>query len=407
MTGTLSARLQRLRQRLTRLDEQPLGQAALVVILFLDFFILSSIFDGLEDHTRQLASPEERIPQLCRDIVIDGDWGPGNRLNQLARRVAEHQARAHFPLDTPAPPRLHPLCAPLLAAYDAISDDARLARDLARLLDMGRETTRLRAELEQMKGAYDTRLLETIAGQASPGADTATIRRAMAEKTAALNTLLQDQERSRWALEQDPKVAKLFSLAARGGNAGQVALQEALRDELRRLDFWYPAQRLGMEMLFLLPLLAAFYFWNSRSIAAGRPFQTLVSSHLLVVACIPVIFKVLELVYDIIPRHLLRQLLELLESLKLVALWHYLLIIGAILAALALIYLLQKKLFSRERLLLRRIARGQCQACGLRLPRDKRYCPACGASQYRTCRHCQGLTLVHGRYCTQCGREDA
>jgi predicted RNA-binding Zn-ribbon protein involved in translation (DUF1610 family) len=159
-----------------------------------------------------------------------------------------------------------------------------------------------------------------------------------------------------------------------------------------------------MEMLFLLPLLGVFYLWNARSIARGKSFQTLVSSHLLVVVCIPVVLKIMELAYDIVPRRFLRQLIELLESLKLVAIWHYLLIGGAVLAALALIYLFQKKLFSRERLMQRRIAKSQCQACGQHLAAGSRHCPACGAAQFRTCSHCGQPTHVHGRYCTACGQ---
>ncbi|MFO7541644.1 MAG: hypothetical protein R6W97_02385 [Thiobacillus sp.] len=69
------------------------------------------------------------------------------------------------------------------------------------------------------------------------------------------------------------------------------------------------------------------------------------------VAFIPVFFKIAELVYDIIPRQLLRQVIELLESFKLVAIWHYLVIVAAIVAAFALIYLFQKKLFSHHKLL--------------------------------------------------------
>jgi RNA polymerase subunit RPABC4/transcription elongation factor Spt4 len=79
----------------------------------------------------------------------------------------------------------------------------------------------------------------------------------------------------------------------------------------------------------------------------------------------------------------------------------------AIVAALALVYLFQKKLFSREKLLQRRIARGLCQDCGQRLPPESRHCPACGAAQYRECGHCHALTHLHGRYCRACGRAAA
>jgi ribosomal protein L40E len=399
MLQAMRANVGKFRERLTRLDDQPLGKAALVVILFLDLFILGAIFDGLADHSRQLDTPAEVIPQLCRDIVIDADWSPANRLENLAQLVSRHLSQRDVPYERADDIRQRPTCVLIASAYKAVRDDADLARELQQTLRLSREARSLRGELDRMKGAYDTRLLETIAGQAPQ--DVESIRGQVAEKTAALDQLVRRQAELDASLVQNPKVARLFERVAGVTDAERTAL----RDELRRLNYWYPAKRLGMEMLFLLPLLAAFYYWNAKSIAGSRPFQTLVSSHLLVVACIPVFFKVAELVYDIIPRRLLRQFIELLESLKLVAIWHYLLIGLAILAALALIYLFQKRLFSQEKLMQRRIAKGLCQACGLHLPPDSQHCTACGAAQYRTCSHCQAPTHVHGRYCRACGQE--
>jgi len=401
MLQSIREKTRQFQQRLTRLDNQPLSKAALVVILFLDFFILGSIFDGLADHTRQLDSPDEVIPQLCRDVVIDADWNPTNRLDQLAGLVTRYQNQRYTPYERIDPAAQHSVCAAIDQAYKAVRDDAGLARQLRDMTRLRREIGDLRRELERMKGAYDTQLLETIAGQAN---DTRTdaIRQENTEKTVSLENRVSQEKALVAGLEQDPKVQALFNQVANISEAERTAL----RDELRRLNFWYPAKRLGMEMLFLLPLLGVFYYWNTRSIAGSKPFQTLVSSHLLVVAFIPVFFKIAELVYDIIPRKFLRQFIELLESLKLVAIWHYLLIGIAIVAALALIYLFQKKLFSQEKLLQRRIAKGQCQACGLHLPAGSQHCPACGAAQYRICSQCNAATLLHGRHCTVCGHEE-
>jgi ribosomal protein L40E len=400
MLNAIHDKANRFRQRLTSLDNQPIGKAALLVIIFLDLFILSAIFDGLADHTRQLPSPDQQIPQLCRDIVIDADWNPSNRLDNLARLVSSYNALRFTPDQRPDHTQQHPICAPIVGAYNAIRDDTGLARDFREMVNLTRETQTLRADMERMKGAYDTQLLETIAKQPQPATDTAAIRKTMADRTASLNELVRQQGLLDASLAEDPRVRQLFDTVAKVTDADRTTL----RDELRQLNFWYPAKRLGMEMLFLLPLLAVFYFWNSRSIAGRRPFQTLVSSHLLVVAVIPVFLKVMNLVYDIIPRKLLRHLIELLESLKLVAIWHYLVIAVAIGAALALIYLFQKKLFSREKLMQRRIAKGLCQECGVHLPPDSRHCPACGAAQFRVCSHCNGLTHLHGQYCRACGQ---
>lgn len=401
MLRSINEKARRFQHHLTRLDDQPLSKAALVVIIFLDIFILGSIFDGLADHTRQLASPDEQITPLCRDIVIDADWNPTNRLDNLARLVVRHHDRYDTPDARGDGIPQHALCAPIVRAYLTIRDDTELARNLKQAGLLGQEMHDLRTDLERMKGAYDTSLLETIAKQPQADTNIAAIRKQTAEKTAVLEERVDKQQVLVAAIEQDASVRELFTRVAAVSDADR----EALRDELRRLNFWFPAKRLGMEMLFLLPLLAVFWFWNAKSTAASRPFQTLVSAHLLVVAFIPVVLKVAELVYDIIPRRFLRQLIELLESLKLVAIWHYLVIGLAIFAALALIYLFQKKLFSREKLLQRRIAKGQCQACGQHLPPGSHHCPACGAAQYRTCSECQELTHVHGRFCKACGHD--
>jgi ribosomal protein L40E len=399
MLRLMPEKLRQFRQRLSRLDNQPLSRAALVVIIFLDLFILISVFDGLADHTAQLAGPNERVPPLCRSLVIDQEWNATNRLDHLARLVVAYQNDPHREAVGADRRQQHPLCAPMVSAYEAVRNDPGLARNLQESSRLRRETQDLRAELARMKGAYDTTLLETIAGKQPVDEDVGAIRKTMAEKRAVLNERVGREALLDASIEQDPRVRELFD---RVTNVSEDQ-RTVLRDELRRLNFWYPAERLGMEMLFLLPLFAAFYFWNAKSIAANRPFQTLVSSHLLVVVLIPVFFKIVELLYDIIPRKLLRQMIELLESLKLVAIWHYLSIGLAIVVALALIYIFQKKLFSREKLLQRRIAKGLCQACGQQLPPDSQHCHACGAAQFRTCSRCNALTHVHGRYCRACG----
>ena len=400
MASLRGEKIQRFQQRLTRLDRQPLGRAALTIVLFLDLFILFSIFDGLAAHTAQLNSPSEYIPELCRDIVLDEEWNATNRLDKLARLVSKYRNSYDWPDLRAEREPMHAVCEPLVLAYRAIRDDEALSRNLNDLLTLDKETRDLRAAQERVKGAYDTALLEAIANRGEQEVRVATLGQEIAGKTAAMEELVGRERQLSEAVEQNERIRALYALAA--GVSG--ADRETLRDDLRRLNFWYPVKKLGMEMLFLLPLFLVFYAWNARSIARDRPFQRLVSSHLLVVALIPALFKLLELVYDILPRKLLRHVIELLESLKLVAIWHYLLIGASILAALALIYLFQRKLFSREKLMQRRIARGQCQDCGLRLAADSRYCTACGADQYRTCASCHELTHVHGKYCRACGQ---
>jgi len=200
-------------------------------------------------------------------------------------------------------------------------------------------------------------------------------------------------------IDSNAKIKQLWE----GLQGTQDQDRQTLLTDLRALNFWYPVKKLAMQMLFLLPLLAVFYAWNCVSIKNNRGLQVLVSAHLVGISFIPILCKTLETVYDIIPKKLLKRLIDLLESLKLVAIWHYLVMALAVAAALFLIYIFQKKLFSREKLIERRITKNECQQCGKHLPVGAQACPFCGFAQFKSCRNCNKMMHVHGKYCQLCG----
>lgn len=383
-------------RRLTSLDDQPLGKAALVIILFLDIFILISIFNGLYEHTRQLSSPDEYIPSSCREIVINHHWNPTNRTDNLSQIIIS-SSNSPYRIEDKKIDR-HPVCFPYVDLLDQIKSDKVLVGIFEDRNKAVREAKELQRGIDSLKGAYDTSLLEAIAKQENQTKVGAT-KDDFHQKTSALNIL-----KTRIAsLEQTVNSnAKIKLLWEKLQGLQEQDRQKVLTD-LRTLNFWHPVKKLAMQLLFLLPLLAVFYAWNSISIKNNRGLQTLVSSHLMGVSFIPIFCKIVETVYNIIPKKLLKSLIDLLVSLKLVAIWHYLVIALAVIAALVLIYIFQKKLFSREKLAERRIAKGECQQCGKRLPPGAQACPFCGFAQFKPCRNCNKLKHVQGKYCQQCG----
>jgi len=399
MLESIGKKIVKLRHNLSSLDDQPVGKAALSILIFLDLFILISIFDGLADHTRQLVTPSELIPQYCRDIVIEDEWNETNRLSKLAAAVTEARGSYYVKDKRERTLERHPVCTPIAQLLLSLEDDDDISEKLKRSLDISKEIEQLDSTLKRINTAYDTSLLEDIADKNKDRAKVESLRKDFAVKTGTLNQLTDSQRSLIASLSQDKRIRELFTLL--DGFTEQD--RNDLKQDLRKLNFWYPVKRLGMEMIFLLPLLMIFYFWNRKSLAAGRPFQTLVSSHLLVIVFIPVLFKIVELIYDILPKKIFKQLIDLLESLQLVALWYYLMMAFVILAALALIYLFQKKLFSRERLMMKRISKGECQNCGTRLPENSSICPFCGFEQFRQCSHCGKPTYVFGKFCKECG----
>ena len=397
MLGKIKDSISRVRTNLTSLDDQPLSKAALVIILFLDLFILTWIFNGLHEHTRQLSAPDDYIPAACRDIVINRDWNPSSRIDNLSSIILAYRNSYYLPEEKKRD--RHPVCSPFLDLFDQIKNDTELAAIFEDRSKFDRESRDLQRTIGNLKGAYDTSLLETIARQKEGQANVDQIKRDIQGKTDALNTVRGQVNALELKINGHEKVKLLWSRL----EGLQPSDRDKLRADLRTMYFWHSLKKLGMQMLFLLPLFAVFYAWNNASIRKGRGIQVLVSAHLLVVSFIPIFFKIIETVYDIIPKKLLKRLIELLESLRLVAIWYYLVIALAVAAAMFIIYIFQKKIFSRERLMERRIAKGQCQQCGKHLPAGSAACPFCGFAQFKACGSCGRPTLVFGRYCRECG----
>jgi len=388
----------KIKGNLTSLDNQPLSKAALVIILFLDLFILTSIFTGMNQHTRQLAAPDDFIPYSCREVVINREWNPTNRTENLSDIIISHNSSYYLLAEKKR--NHHPICQPYLALFDQIKSDKELAAVFEERKKFAREANELQRGISAEKGAYDTSLLETIAKEKEDRANVDRLRKDVQAKTESLNTLRGQIAALELEINSNPTVRLLWEKL----NNQDRSAREQLQADLRKAYFWYPLQRLGMQILFLLPLFIIFYIWNNASVRKNRGIQSLVSAHLLVISFIPIFCKIVEAIYDILPKKLLYKLIELLESFNLIAIWHYLMIGLAVAAALFCIYIFQRKIFSREKLLERRIMKGQCQQCGKQLPKGSQACSFCGFSQYKLCNSCDKPTFVFGKHCSNCGK---
>jgi hypothetical protein len=331
-------------------------------------------------------------------MVINSRWNETNRLDNLSSILVAHGTSYYQIVQTRKD--LHPVCASFIDPIENMKKDAELASAVGNRTKLAQEARELERTIGNLKGAYDTSLLETMAKPKAGQPDVSAITVDIHQKIAALNALSAQIAALDQKIGEHAEVRVLWERL----QGLQDKDREALKADLRRLNFWFPLKKLGMQLVFLLPLCAVFYAWNGASIRRGRSVQTLVSSHLLVVAFIPVFFKCIELILDIIPKKLLRRIIDVLESFRLIAIWHYLVIALAVVAALFIIYLFQKKLFSREKLLERRIQKNQCQACGKQLPPAAQACPFCGFVQWKSCGQCNTPTPVYGKYCTKCGR---
>jgi predicted amidophosphoribosyltransferase len=64
---------------------------------------------------------------------------------------------------------------------------------------------------------------------------------------------------------------------------------------------------------------------------------------------------------------------------------------------------LQKRFFTRERVISIRVSKGQCSKCGTKLQPQSFFCSSCGNEVGKKCHNCQGFTRLMDQYCSNCG----
>jgi len=69
----------------------------------------------------------------------------------------------------------------------------------------------------------------------------------------------------------------------------------------------------------------------------------------------------------------------------------------------AAIYILQRRFFTKERVVKIRLNKGQCPECGVSLPSQSFFCSGCGNEVGKKCPDCQGFTKLSDKYCSNCG----
>lgn len=397
----IMAKINVFKSRLTSVSqEEPLNKLSLATIIILDLFVLTILFNGLDEHTRQLTPANEYLPTAAHSIFIQQDWTPANRISRLQPLILADRNNARYryesPLDEQNTRRMHPASREFYEQVKLLAQDKALSALFLTRQKTVEEREKTEEAFDKAKKSYDTQLLENIANAAKSGDNAvSTTAREYAQKIERLTAEIRNTEQQ---IHASPDIQKLW---------GIITPDDAARDQIvadyKKFQFWFPLKELVWQLLFLLPIFGIFYAWSSRSVKKGNPIQTLIASHLLVIAFLPILLKIVELVVDMIPKHFFKNLFKILQSLHLMALWHYFIILGSIAVGLFLVYFIQRKVFNRKKVMQKRLMKGACISCSKKLPTSSTFCPFCGAGQYGTCAACGKETPASGPHCIHCG----
>lgn len=401
------------RTRLTHIGKnEPLNFLSIVIILALDLFVLWNIFQGLGFQRDQLTTAREAVPYNCQQLFEkrvgnqNYDWdlirdGISVGSESQVRRTYKTASSTEY-INNARDNQVIPECRELLVGASNLAEANQVIEKKEQIDRSNSEIYNLQQNTRDLKSDYDTTLLESIAGQdenlSITEGSAQSIKRLITANDSQIQKLQGDITKSKTEILALPASQKFINLV--NTNKASIKAQYA------KLKFWHPIKELSYQLLFLLPLLVIFFSIYRYSAKREKTLLTLIFSHLLVVVSIPIVIEVFRLLLHILPFHLFSDFIALLDAMGLVAIWNYLLILFGIGASLGLIYLVQKKLFSRERQSSKRIAKGQCCHCGVKIGDETAFCFSCGEAHTKACSHCGKQTFIEGRHCRHCGESN-
>ena len=155
-------------------------------------------------------------------------------IGKAARAIPYYQGDPNYRHPLEQPNDVHAACRPLLRMLEGIANDRSLAASLGEQLRLGNQIGQVNSQLEIIRGAYDTSLLETIAQQNSVNNEVTELKVRVRDLTAKLNQLSKAQRDVAQRIVQTPAIAQLLNLI--GAPSADDAAE--LKAELKMLRYW-------------------------------------------------------------------------------------------------------------------------------------------------------------------------
>lgn len=382
---------------LLNFKDEPLSGISIVLLIVLDIFIFTNVMIGVEGETAKVPRVSYYYPSDCskhfKNIQTTYKGFDSYRYGQ--------NRSAHLR------PHLSEYCQGLDQKIEVFTLKESFKSNLSLIRTIENKLRQNEQRLEQIAAQYNTRLFEQIAQMPN----NTELRDAKGEYDAIVldNKNLEKEKAS---------IEPVSSLEGYSGYVEYVKVNKSAFNEAKEsYKFWQPFKAYAHMLIFIAPLLLIFGFFYRRAkikqISAQNynPVVKIISAHISLILALPLFWYTLTLIYHVLPKTLLKRVVEFLVDLGLISLLNYFAIFIVVLFFGGLIYWIQKRALKRKQAVVftknykKLVSWSQCFDCEYKIDYTKAFCPFCGVKLHETCKHCQKETIRHEEYCSHCGEE--
>ncbi|MBW4644639.1 MAG: hypothetical protein KME23_16890 [Goleter apudmare HA4340-LM2] len=388
-----------------KINNEPLNQVSLIVIVLIDIFILINVFTGLDDISRWHLSPAQAYPcyfewqNYQKQATKDKDYEfirlpLSNNINNLPSYKEIYQQTEVDHLG-----KVSPTCLQYAIYKDQINN-AKNQQAIKAIDQKQIQISKLQQANSQIRAQYDSTLLEKIAGQPrgqsinQVGAEKA--KQNLDQNNRNISQLGKEISLLKNELLNKPESLTFLAFIRKDNEF------RTLEESYNQASFWYPSIQLGFQSLFLLPLIFVTLLVHQFSQRREYGLISLISWHLLIIFFIPLILKIFEfLQFGVIFQFIFDAISAIFGRLIFLISYIYILLIPLI--GFGVIKFFQKIVLNPKLQAVSRVQESRCVNCAKKIRQNDAYCPHCGYYQYIECQNCHNLTYKHLAHCKHCG----
>jgi predicted RNA-binding Zn-ribbon protein involved in translation (DUF1610 family) len=384
------------------INNEPLNKVSLIVIILIDIFILINVFSGLDNISKWHLNPQQAFPCYLQWENYRTDKNQDKDYEIIRLSLVDQTNNlppSYQQVETASLGQVSSMCLQYAETKDKINNPPN-QQTIKTIDEKQSKISNLLESNNKIRSQYDSTLLEKIAKQ--PG-------------DKSINVV--SAEKAKQELEQNNQKISNFKKEVSTLKTTLISKPETvnfitfLRDETKfnqvqkgydQALFWYPTIKIGLQSLFLLPLIVIALSIYKFAQTKGYGLLALITWHLLVIFLIPLILKIFQfLQIGVIFQWVFDVVKTLFGGLLFFVNYFYIFLIPLI--GFGIIKFFQTVVFNRKSQASKRVEKSRCVHCARKIRADDSHCPHCGYYQYVECANCHNLTYKYLPYCKHCG----
>lgn len=382
--------------------KEKLSKLTILAIIFLDIFVISTIYQGIDFQTRIINSPSTKYPYDCRDIFYS--TSSIEHFNNYIYNNYNYETKYQDIKDLEVDERCNQVTQKIQLIKNEIDIDIFKTKNN----ELYNNENNINDKIYYIKQNYNTVLFEKISEQKS---DKSIIKDNLSSENIKekYDLLLLDLEKIKKEKEELENKFKNHNLIKDFSLFLNLNKNQILKD-IQKAERNYYIKKEFVILAFLIPLIILFFYMMKRNLLREKYILYIIFKNILIITLVPTFISLLSVINIFIPKIFLEKLVMFFYTLEIPFIVYYFVIGIFILFFIFIIMKIQKrfreqneKMKSNALTNIEAFNKNICVDCGNRVDYNiMNFCPCCKNQLRIDCNSCGNKRIKNLSYCYNC-----